>query len=483
MKIFIAILISFADGLSSLDSRLKHSNKDTQKRPRIYTFHRGIISYGDEMRAYQIRLWFRNWYQQGFLPYLLDLRDAQLYDNFSKYKAKFSQYPSVNKSAYELPCYLRWLAYGSSSIKCHMCDIKDDNLDNFAYFSDYDVLNVSGDFVDRPEKDKKIESVAYSGLIPAFVKATKVGIDKIILEMSNYQIDDEDFLIDRAGKKVQHVSDMTILKRRNMTAFSKLLYTPSHLGNHGLVHFSANYLNIASASQKNATFQLDRRYYPNDVLVRKLMQKTKLLVFDIRLPQNQKDGIIQTLTKHFSCERTFYLAEQPHLFPDRESIKTKCTELKLISSMPKNIAKNEHLIVIAEDPMTAAFLANDQDAQENQMTHRFLKNESIKKLDSRKHLPVIDKYLENRQVTLFLADRLDQSKLILEYDLGVIVPFERQTSSSEYKKDPETEAKFKSENSADINLHRHMLQHFRRRLTVYEEIEDGWKKRNRYKNA
>lgn len=392
------------------------------------------------------------------MPRLLDENDAAKYQNFTEYRNLFATYPTVNHPEYEMSCYLRWLAYGTVF----------GQVDEMVYFSDYDILNLAGIFTDRPELDEnaqQVKSVGYKGLIPTFINARKSGIEQIIRELATYKPDLNDVERKR-GQLRPHVSDMTILRRKSEAAFSRIQHTLAESSNnHGLAHFSHHHLTVATASLKDRSLApLDRRSYPNDVMVRKLLQTTKLLILDLRPIGSRDDQLILNLLRHFSCERTGYLAKEPQIYPDREYNTGPCMEPMLIDSMPKETtASNRHIVLIAEEPMG-----------KNDRITRALFGKVFERLDPALHLSVLKEIFTNPRVTLFMADQMAESKLILEYDLGMIVPLERKHAIHRALLEGSSK---KAASAADAEIYKLMSSHFRAKYSDYSMVEDGWRKK------
>jgi len=57
-----------------------------------------------------IPLWVGAWKRVGCTPVVLLPSDAVAADDYHEFAARVGSYPTVNPPAYELACYVRWLA-------------------------------------------------------------------------------------------------------------------------------------------------------------------------------------------------------------------------------------------------------------------------------------------------------------------------------------------------------------------------------------
>jgi hypothetical protein len=58
-----------------------------------------------------IPVWVAAWKRIGYKPVVLLPSDVVQCDDFHQFVARVSTYPTVNPAAYELACYVRWLAF------------------------------------------------------------------------------------------------------------------------------------------------------------------------------------------------------------------------------------------------------------------------------------------------------------------------------------------------------------------------------------
>lgn len=58
-----------------------------------------------------IPIWVEAWKRVGYKPVVLLPSDANAADDYHDFVARVSTFPTVNPKAYELACYVRWLAF------------------------------------------------------------------------------------------------------------------------------------------------------------------------------------------------------------------------------------------------------------------------------------------------------------------------------------------------------------------------------------
>lgn len=147
-----------------------------------------------------LRSWFRNWYANGWDPVILRLEDAVPYPDYQRLYDRFHAFPTVNKKAYEMACFLRWLAFGAHGA---------------GVFVDYDIMNMRPDQLPpamgrcgaHPREPGQLSS--FRNHWPMVMFADALGVRKLIHTLANYTVDPE---LDRVNGK-PHLSDMSIVRR------------------------------------------------------------------------------------------------------------------------------------------------------------------------------------------------------------------------------------------------------------------------------
>jgi hypothetical protein len=86
-------------------------DKTSESRCPIYTYFEEIARLPAWRHRMVLRVWARHWYSLGFMPIILGRKEAQAHPFYKPFYAKMAELPSVNPQAFELACYLRWLAF------------------------------------------------------------------------------------------------------------------------------------------------------------------------------------------------------------------------------------------------------------------------------------------------------------------------------------------------------------------------------------
>lgn len=166
-----------------------------------------------------LRAWLRNWYANGWSPEILRLSDAATYPGYSWYQKRFSTFPTVNWRAYEMTCYLRWLAFAEKG---------------GGVFVDYDIMNFPvqnipvicgscGNSTMISEPGDML--VSYPKFWPMLVFGGRPAADKLIRALAEYEVDPERDQFE--GQP--HISDMIIVQNIAEHLFDAALPNPRSL--------------------------------------------------------------------------------------------------------------------------------------------------------------------------------------------------------------------------------------------------------------
>ena len=77
----------------------------------------GINPEDDNRTLETVGLWRQSWIQQGWDTRVLTEKDAALHPDYQTIKDKLLKLPTVNTQAYEMSCYLRWVAAVATGCK------------------------------------------------------------------------------------------------------------------------------------------------------------------------------------------------------------------------------------------------------------------------------------------------------------------------------------------------------------------------------
>lgn len=157
---------------------------------RVYTYYQSIPNFRDDLEM--IEIWKANWRQHCWEPIVLNVTHAMNHESYESFLANVTRLPTVNSKAYEISCYVRYLAMA---------------VVGGGIMVDNDMINIdfkpSDMTIPLPERFS-----CYDQFIPSMVYGSKAEFERIASYMSHYQLRSDDQSDGRT-----HTSDMLILRR------------------------------------------------------------------------------------------------------------------------------------------------------------------------------------------------------------------------------------------------------------------------------
>jgi hypothetical protein len=190
-------------------------------KPRnVYTYHTGLPGSNMEHATKLLLLWRRNWEKAGFTPIVLNENHARQHELYAFAERRFQELPTINKSPYEIACWMRWLAMVVAG---------------GGIMTDADVM-IYGDVKQFKPVPTKITSLQTH--IPCCVIGTRSAYNEVVKQMIDYKVTEKD-IEESTGQP--HVSDMYMFYRGGIN-YHSMDIVKSH-GDEGwekapLVHFS-----------------------------------------------------------------------------------------------------------------------------------------------------------------------------------------------------------------------------------------------------
>jgi hypothetical protein len=86
--------------------------QEIQPKHKVCTYFQplGLDPYKDNMTRETVGLWQKSWERQGWETRVLTEKDAESHTDYQNIKKRLMKLPTVNTLAYEMSCYLRWVA-------------------------------------------------------------------------------------------------------------------------------------------------------------------------------------------------------------------------------------------------------------------------------------------------------------------------------------------------------------------------------------
>ncbi len=377
----------------------------------VYTFFEdltGGISYESNQKVHLTRqdhllvlqAWLRNWWSNGWNPQILRLSDAQNYPNYHWYHRRFAKYPTVNWRAYEMTCYLRWLAFADKG---------------GGLFVDYDVMNFPIENI--PKRDVFVDDgslTSYPKYWPMVMFGGRKGIDRLIRTLAEYKTDETD-----KWEGFPHISDMIIVQKMAEHLIDNPLPNPA-----GLLHFSTamnkSLLTRSEWIRQNLTILFNRR------------NRIKFI------RQDQVDEAIDSLMDPLQeCSSTqvhedarLPVGEYPICdYRIADGLSEDQSEWNILiwepieESLLRKYASNTAIRRAAGDS-TKTIQRFCESQSSNELTRRLARSLKLDfDKDLRSALDAVKKEIKDRQrMVLGFADRLLETKMVIEYKLGFVMP-------------------------------------------------------------
>jgi hypothetical protein len=194
---------------------------------RIFTFFDATPQIDPTNERKLISLFVDNWRAAGFSPIVLNSRTAMKHPYFEEYHAAVSKLPSVNPDAYDLACFIRWLAVAEASRN-----------DDMAIMADYDVFTWGAW---KPEEFRNRRLTFYQGGCPALASGKSGGFLDQCKRFASYKVRPDD-----KHDVTPHVSDQSITMRLLGEEPDKFNVIPKQVADYGdenwqtapVVHFA-----------------------------------------------------------------------------------------------------------------------------------------------------------------------------------------------------------------------------------------------------
>lgn len=375
-----------------------------------------------------VQIWLRNWYAGGWNPRLLRLRHATSYPNFEHYRRKFASLPTVNWRAYEMTCYLRWLAFAEAG---------------GGAFVDYDIMNYPASQIPKSAGPCGAGEllVSYPKAWPMLLFGGRPAVERLISALAEYEVDPARDVFD--GRP--HISDMIIVRNMAEHLLDMALPNPRSLWHFASIQ-KANLTATLEADEPEAhelVSKMSRSEWIRHTLTLSFMQRNRLYIWTS--DGRSLDQSVASLLKPLSvCPEkgspsTRIILNDFRLAPGEYPL----CDFRLIDRMPEWEADNEWIILFVE-PIEEKSV---RDFMKCSGARKF-SSESFKLFYSREEhhntlvktfsksisLPVptddITLLLEQvkagiskrKNVVIGLMDRLIESKMILEYSIGFTLP-------------------------------------------------------------
>uniref|UniRef100_A0A7S0M5A6 Uncharacterized protein n=1 Tax=Cryptomonas curvata TaxID=233186 RepID=A0A7S0M5A6_9CRYP len=208
----------------------------------------GLNPEDDNRTLETVGLWRQSWIQQGWDTKVLTEKDAALHPDYQTIKDKLLKLPTVNTQAYEMSCYLRWVAAVATGCK---------------WMSDVDMINYG--FPAQPTwKGDKLFS--FEGHTPSLVTGSTLAFQSIVnafLEVAANPVPPS--VVQESGRP--HTSDMIILSEHrhlivDLRYPAHLSYDNPAINNSVLVHFAAGSVRQYSGVAGMSKADMIRRFRP-----------------------------------------------------------------------------------------------------------------------------------------------------------------------------------------------------------------------------
>lgn len=198
-----------------------------------------------------VALWRQSWTSQGWTPTVLTQADAEPHPRYGELLHAFSHLPTVNAPAYELSCYLRWVA--ALQAGC-------------GWLVDIDVMNYG--FPPQAPYAGPLVHI-FDGHVPAVVTGAPAAFEAVIGAFEHSYGRFENGTPDASIQQIHgrpHTSDMYIIKSRPdlyvPLGYPMSLSSPWARNASVLLHFSAHDVRTSLKLTKKAQAVREMRPFP-----------------------------------------------------------------------------------------------------------------------------------------------------------------------------------------------------------------------------
>lgn len=356
-------------------------------------------------------IWLRNWYSNGWNPTILDLSHSKSHQNFTTLKERVEKYPTQNNLDHELTGYLKWLGFDQQG---------------GGTFVEFDVMNFGAQEI--PSVLQKCgaagDLTTFAAEIPALVFGDQKSIQRIVKALFNYNVTSRDQFRERP-----HISSWDIIRNEKANLFHYIFPDPPRLA-----HFKHE--------QKAKIFFLevmlmDRSEWINFNLQTAFTRKHLVRLFQPnKVAQPSLDSILRPLKgcplKHVQMN----VLMLPSLRSAKDEkfactfIETDDLEEELVFDNRLDLVFFEPVIERAIRPYAnSSVLRRYGDNPKDIMAFllRSPENLMVRKMAPMEEsiemcLSVAKEKLLNDQVFIGMLDDIEASKLLLEYQVGFMLP-------------------------------------------------------------
>ncbi len=160
---------------------------------KVYTYFANVPELGNAEQLQMLALWGDSWARHGWEPIILTHDHTRTFPNHSFVEARFSRMPKVNPAAYELACWMRWVAMAVSG----------------GMMTDYDVLNFGFTPADIPvNKGRHVSIFTDNNPCPCAVHGTAEQYINAVNLFLGHEVDSQDSIGGRP-----HTSDQNLIQR------------------------------------------------------------------------------------------------------------------------------------------------------------------------------------------------------------------------------------------------------------------------------
>lgn len=373
-----------------------------------------------------VQIWLRNWFAGGWNPRLLRLRHAMSYPGFEQYHRKFARLPTVNWRAYEMTCYLRWLAFAEAG---------------GGVFVDYDIMNfpVSRIPIAAGQCGQGELLISYPKYWPMLLFGNRTATERLIRALAEYEADPERDVYD--GKP--HISDMIIVRNMGEHLLDLALPNPRNLWHFASIQKRNLAVSLEESSPEAASLlsSMSRSEWIRHTLTIAFIQRNRLYIW--AADGHNIDQALSSLLKPLSeCpERGTTKKQIIHEDSRLTAGEYPVCDYRKIDRLTEWESLNEWTIMFVEsveESVLRSFLKthgskqfsfdvfqkfSTQEANQNKLLKTLLKKDVPSGEDLAAQLEHVKSYISTRKnLVIGLLDRLVDSKMLLEYSLGFILP-------------------------------------------------------------
>lgn len=429
-----------------------------------------------------LRAWLRNWYANGWSPEILRLSDSATYPGYSWYQKRFATFPTVNWRAYEMTCYLRWLAFAEKG---------------GGVFVDYDIMNFPvqnipvicgpcGNSTMTNEPGDML--VSYPKFWPMLVFGGRPAAEKLIRALAEYELDPEQ---DQFNGQ-PHISDMIIVQNIAEHLFDVALPNPRSLWHFSTASKAKLAEKLGAENGGDVLGNLTRSEWVRRTLTVAFIQRHRIQLLSMA---GNLDGSLESLLMPLRECPEHGTPEHRIVHDDVKMSRGEypICEFRLVTKLTAEEIPNQWQFLFLEsleEQVLRAFTgksARDLTVFYNRASH----NQLVYKLAAswldgftletdaqvREAVELLKAKLATRN-RLFVGfmHRLMDTKIALEYTLGIVLPeltrpYVPPTVQHRIKLTDDQRMEIQKLNWADAELLRYLEDTFQVRLNAIKQVE------------